>query len=153
MNAEYGDMTRTRPDARLVKTCGVTASASAITPPSMLGAFGNGLPGGELMTDGFSSPDRHDQSPQHPLSILAPRVQRGGPSVLGDPSGFVDVSVDADGGLIPLQRVGDGLRPRAVVHRLSVLDDGLGRPDRCVELHAGVQPRVQRRTVEVEDRP
>ena len=27
MNAEYGDITRTRPEARRVKTCGATASA------------------------------------------------------------------------------------------------------------------------------
>jgi hypothetical protein len=35
MNAEYGDITLTSPEALRVNTCGAGATASAISPPSL----------------------------------------------------------------------------------------------------------------------
>jgi hypothetical protein len=52
MNAEYGDMTRTSPEARRVNTCGATASA---IPPLL-------LTGRELLSNDLASPDRDDQT-------------------------------------------------------------------------------------------
>src|SRR5918994_2346263 len=130
MNAEYGDITRTSPDARLVNTCGATASAIS---PSL-----SGLAGRELMTDDLSIPDRHDQPAQHPLPVLAAGVERRRASVLGHPARLVDVTVQADGRLMPIERIGHGLRPGAVVHGLLVLDHRGRRQHRRVELQAGI---------------
>src|SRR5436309_212000 len=153
MNAEYGDITRTSPDARLVNTCGVTACASAIAPSLPLGASGAGLPGGELVTDDLATPDPHDQSSQHPLPVLAPRVVRGGATEPDRSAGLVDVPMQPHGRLVLLERVRDGLTPGAVVDRLSVLDQRRRRPHRGVELQACIEARVERRAVEVEDAP
>src|SRR5919204_6505934 len=133
MNAEYGDITRTSPEARRVNTCGVTAACASAIP---LSSFMEGsraeryvrrglglrspLPGGELMTRDLTAPDRDDQSPQHPLPVLAPGVEGPGPSVLRGPAGLVDVAVEAHRGLIARERVGHRLAPGPVVHGLAV---------------------------------
>src|ERR687887_338626 len=167
MNAEYGDITRTSPEARRVNTCGVTAAcASAIPsppsvrrPPSRELRWAGGLsplwslPGGELMTRDLTAPDRDDQSPQHPLPVLAPRVEGPGPSVLRRAARLVDVAVEAHRRLVGRKRVGHRLAPGPVVNGLAVLDHRGRRPHRRVELHARVQARVERRTVEGENPP
>src|SRR5215207_1455033 len=146
MNAEYGDITRTKPDARLVKTCGATASA--ISPPCR-----RGLAGCELLADHLTTPDRHDQASQHPLPVLASRVERGRSPVAVHPARLVDVAVEPYGGLVPPERIGHRLRACAVVNRLPVLDHGCRRPYRGVQLQTRVQARVERGAMEVEDGP
>src|SRR5918994_3172560 len=142
MNAEYGDITRTSPEARLVKTCGATASAI----PSSFGR----LAGCELVTDDLPLPDGDDQPAQHPLPILTAGLERRRAPVLRHATRLVDVAVEPYRRLVRRERVGHSLRTGAVVDGLLVLDDGRRRPHRRVELQARVQGRVERRAMEVE---
>src|SRR3990170_222521 len=169
MNAEYGDITRTRPEAFRVKTSGVAAAVAIRfssrtsrpskgieaarslldnAPPSRVA---RGLSAGQLIAFDFPPGQIQKNAAQHALAVLAARIDAKGAPDPGGARGLVDVAVEPKHGLMGLDRLAHRLAPGPVQHHLAGLDDLGGRVGAPVEQRAGVEGGVDGRVVEVED--
>src|SRR3989304_3439156 len=150
MNAEYGDITRTRPEAFRVKTSGV-AAAVAIRFSSRTSRPSKGIEAARGLLDNAPPGQIQKNAAQHALAVLATRVDAKGAPDSGGAGGFVDVAVEPKHGLMGLDRLAHRLAPGPVQHHLAGLDDLGGRVGAPVEQRAGVEGGVDGRVVEVED--
>src|SRR5260221_1210134 len=148
-----------RPPSRMASTCrgspgrirAEPSTATSTCAPRGPGGPGRVSPRDALVaTDTFLLGQGHDDPAQDAFAVLAARIERQGFAYSRLAAGFMNMSMQAEHGLDPGERLPDRRASDSGDHRGAAARD---RPELLVERHRLVDRRLLRRDMKVEDSP